>query len=96
MTVSKAAAKGHAPPGQRFTVTFDRTQTAGHPCGLYRGYKVIPSQHTYDVKRGETWEVEEIVRWEAGGTTRITKFGELSKHITRGPVIYVWPVRRVT
>ena len=88
--------KGHAPPGQRFSVVFDQTQTGGHPFGVYRGYKVIPSHHSYQVQRGQTWEVEEILRWEHGGTKSIEYLKNSESRVGWGPVIYVWPLRRVT
>lgn len=86
---------GHAPPGQRFTVVFDQVQTGGHPCGDYRGYKVIPSHHSYQVQRGQAWEVVEILRWESGWTKPIENFKNSESHVGWGAVIYVWPVRRV-
>jgi len=77
----------------RFTVTFDGEQRCGHPYGVYQGYKVIPSHHSYAVVLGDTWEVELQVHWESGDArpqSNVTK-----EPVRWGAVMYVWPMKRV-
>jgi len=83
--------------GERLTVTFGGRCQMGGPCGQYQGYKVIPSPSA-TVRLDETWEVEEITRWE-----RETGYSEMvggSKGERKSELwsacIYVRPLRRVS